>query len=88
VGKDSSTMKKEWTKIVYYEVECPIPVKDSLSAKAVGIKWNGRDTVVNRLLQADAKYVRDGIVNWDSASAYLKQFMDTTKAKADTTKKN
>jgi hypothetical protein len=84
VGKDSATMKKEWAKFTYFDVDCQIGVKDSITAAAVGIKnWNGRDTVVSRLLQADAKYVRDGVTNWDSTVKYLKQYMDTTKPKVD-----
>lgn len=86
VGKDSATMKKEWTKLVYYEVEVSIPINDSISAKTMGLKWNGKDTVVRRLLQADAKYVVDGITNWDSATAKLKPYMDTTVLKKDTAK--
>jgi hypothetical protein len=85
VGKDSATMKKEWTTITEYDVEVNIAIRDSASAKAFGI--NSTDTVIRRLLKADAKYVRDGITNWDSAMAQLKQYMDTTKQKVDTTRK-
>ena len=77
VGKDSSTFKKEWTTITEYDVEVNIAVKDSLTARTFGLK--NTDTVIRRLLKADAKYVRDGVTNWDSAMAQLKQFMDTTQ---------
>lgn len=85
VGKDSSTFKKEWTTITEYDVEVNIAVKDTLTAKTFGL--TNTDTVIRRLLKADAKYVIDGITNWDSAMKKLRQYMDTTKQKVDTTKK-
>ena len=85
VGKDSTTFKKEWSTITEYDVEVNIPVRDSATAKLFGI--NNTDTVVRRLLKANEKYVIDGITNWDSAMAQLKQYMDTTKQKVDTSKK-
>ena len=81
VGKDSSTFKKEWSKVIEYDVEVSIPVKDSTTAKALGI--NSTDTVVRRIFKTSAKYVVDGITNWDSSMKYLKQYMDTTKPKVD-----
>lgn len=79
VDRDSSTKKKEWTKITLYDVEVNIPVKDSTTAKIFGI--TNTDTVVRRILRADERYVRDGVTNWDSTLKYLKQFIDTTKTK-------
>ena len=84
VGKDSSTFKKEWSKVIEYDVEVSIPVKDSTTAKALGI--NSTDTVVRRIFKTNEKFVKDGITNWDSAMKYLKQYMDTTKPKVDSAK--
>ena len=80
VGKDSSTLKKEYTDSVYYNVNVLIAVKDSLTAASVGIKWNNKDTVVTRVLYASNKYVRE-FPGYDSAIAELKKYMDTTSKK-------
>ena len=86
VGKDSSTMKKEYSDSVYYNVSVMIPIRDSQSAISVGIPWKNKDTVVSRVLYASPMYVRE-FPGYDSALAQLKRLQDTTKQKVDTTKK-
>ena len=86
VGKDSSTMKKEYSDSVYYNVSVMIPIRDSASAISVGIPWKNKDTVVSRVLYASPMYVRE-FPGYDSALAQLKRLQDTTKQKVDTTKK-
>ena len=86
VGKDSSTMKKEYSDSVYYNVSVLIPIKDSLSSVSFGLPWKNKDTVITRLLYASPMYVRE-FPGYDSALAQLKRLMDTTKQKVDTTKK-
>ena len=85
VGKDSSTFKKELTDSVYYEVSAYIPVKDSTTAKLLGVK--STDTVVSRVLTAIPKYVRE-LKDYDNMIAELEKFRDTTLSKKDTTKIN
>ena len=86
VGKDSSTMKKEYSDSVYYNVSVMIPIRDSQSSVSFGLPWKNKDTVITRLLYASPMYVRE-FPGYDSALAQLKRLMDTTKQKVDTTKK-
>ena len=79
-NKDSSDFKGKWERYTVYDVEISIPIKDTLTAKTFGI--NNTDTVIRRILRADAKYVRDGITDWDSTMKYLRQYIDTSATKS------
>ena len=83
-GKDSTEAKKTWGKDSAYVGEIFIPVRDTLTAKAVGIKdWNGKDTVVTRVDWISKAYVYDIGLTTTAATNKLKQYMDTTKPKVD-----
>lgn len=75
-GGDTSTLKKQWSKVTWYEAEVPIAV-DSAWNKAFGDPLKdstGKPNVIVRLLQLPPMYVRDTITDLDSAFRYLEKF--------------
>lgn len=86
-GKDSSTATRTWGSDSAYIGELFIPVKDSLTAAAVGLKnWNGKDTVVSKIEWLNKSYVFDVGLTEPAALKRLGQYMDTTRPKVDSAK--
>jgi hypothetical protein len=84
INKDTMSAKKIVKDSIYYEGFMNIPVRDSATMKALGIKKI--DTVIRRLLFVHSSFLRE-FPNYDGKLKELKALMDTTKMAADSTKK-
>lgn len=84
ISKDTMEAKKKVRDSIYYEGFMNIPVKDSATMKALGLKRT--DTIVRRLLFIQPAYLRE-FPNYESSMKELRALMDTTKPKIDTAKK-
>lgn len=86
VGTDSSTMKKKQTKLTYYLVDMEVMTDSTIAAlyKIPELDSTGKRYAITITgVELGHQYVRDSVSNFDSAVAYLKQFIP----KADSTKK-
>lgn len=83
-NKDTMSAKKVIKDSIYYEGFMNIPVKDSATMIALGLKKI--DTVVRRLLFVHPTLLRE-FPNYDNKLNELRSLMDTTKALVDSTKK-
>jgi len=83
VGTDSTTMKRKWDKITYYEVIVSVRVDSALSRqfRVPIIDSLGNPNVINLRINAEDKYVVWPIYDLDSAYKHLKQYIDTTQKK-------
>jgi hypothetical protein len=76
-GVDSITMKKEVSKITYYEIVVDVVVDSALSRQfnVPLLDGLGKPNVINLKMNAEAKYVVEPVTDLDSAIKHLQQYI-------------